>query len=238
MKTPALEPPRRFYKAAGVAPVENGHAVQLDGRTPKSPQGRPLVAPTEGLARLIAGEWEAQGERIIHADMPATRLAFTALDSVPGAREAVAQEVADYAGSDALCYRATHPSTLIARQAELWDPLLQWSASHLGAELRATSGVIHVGQDEDALVRLRGRALAEDDFALAGLAFATSLFGSAVLAFAVREAKLGGAEAFELSRLEEIFQESQWGVDAEAAERTARLARDADMVGAWFAALR
>ena len=238
MKTPALELPRRFYKSAGVGAADGGFSILLDGRTPKSPRGGALVVPTEALAGRIAADWEAQGERIVVADMPATRLAYTALDSVPQAREAVAAEVAAYGGSDALCYRATHPMALIARQAELWDPWLDWAATHLQAPLKATSGVIHVSQDEAVLNRLRHRALAEDDFGLAGLAFATPLFGSAVLAWAVREARLTGPEAFELSRLEEIFQESQWGVDAEAAQRTARLARDAEMIGAWFAALR
>jgi chaperone required for assembly of F1-ATPase len=79
--------------------------------------------------------------------------------------------------------------------------------------------------------------LAVDDFVLAGLAFAAALYGSVVLAFAVERRALSGEEAFDLSRLDEAFQEERWGVDDEAAARTARLRHDARMIGDWFAAL-
>ena len=81
-------------------------------------------------------------------------------------------------------------------------------------------------------------AAAQDSFALAGLAFATALFGSAVLGLAAQRGRLTGVQAFELSRLDETFQEEQWGVDDEAAARAERLRTDAVMLGAWFAALR
>ena len=48
---------------------------------------------------------------------------------------------------------------------------------------------------------------------------------------------LSGDEAHDLSRLDEAFQESQWGVDAEAAERTAAIRAEALEIDAWFRAL-
>ena len=80
--------------------------------------------------------------------------------------------------------------------------------------------------------------LALDDFSLTGLATATGLFGSAVLALAVQRGALSGAEAFELSRLDEAWQERQWGVDEEAAQRTAARRAEAELLDRWFAALR
>ena len=56
---------------------------------------------------------------------------------------------------------------------------------------------------------------------LTGLATAVPLLGSAVLGLAVQRGALPGTQAFELSRLDEAFQERQWGVDAEAELRTA-----------------
>ena len=56
---------------------------------------------------------------------------------------------------------------------------------------------------------------------MAGLAHATALFGSAVLALALHRGELDAEAAFELSRLDEAFQQARWGVDEEAAERTA-----------------
>jgi len=230
--------PRRFYKAVSVAPAGEGFAVQLDGRTPKSPAGKPLAAPTQALAALIADEWAGQGEHVLMATMHATRLAWTALDRVREAHREVAEEVARYAGSDLVCYHAEEPTTLVERQMKAWGPLRDWAGEALGIVLHPAEGIIHRDQPAASLLRAEKHAEALDDFALAGLAHATALFGSAVLGFALQRGKLGGMEAFELSRLDEAFQEERWGVDAEAAERTQRLAEEAVMLERWFAALR
>lgn len=231
------ELPRRFYKAVDVAPADGGFAVTLDRRTPKSPAGRPLVLPTQALAALVAAEWAGQGEHIAMAGMAATRLAWTAIDRVAEAHTEVAAEVARYAGSDLTCYLAEQPARLVERQARLWVPLRDWARDELEVELHPTEGVIHKPQPLASLLRAEKLAEALDDFTLTGLAHATALFGSAVLAFALQRGRLSGAEAFALSRLDEAFQEEEWGVDAEAAERTEILAAEATMLERWFAAL-
>ena len=66
---------------------------------------------------------------------------------------------------------------------------------------------------------------------------ATPLLGSALLALALHRGALGGEAAFELSRLDEAFQERQWGVDAEAAERTVARRAEAVLLERWFKAL-
>ena len=230
--------PRRFYKAVDVAPAGEGFAVQLDGRTPKSPAGKPLIAPAETLARQVAEEWAGQGEHILMATMHATRLAWTALDRVSDAHKEVAEEVARYAGSDLVCYLAQEPAALVERQAKAWGPLRDWAAEALNVVLHPVEGIIHRDQPAASLLRAEKHAEALDDFALAGLAHGAALFGSAVLGFALQRGRLTGTQAFELSRLDEAFQEERWGVDAEAAERTQRLAEEAAMLERWFAALR
>jgi chaperone required for assembly of F1-ATPase len=70
-----------------------------------------------------------------------------------------------------------------------------------------------------------------------GLAFGAALFGSAVLGIALLRGWLSGEAAFELSRVDEAWQEEKWGVDAEAAERTARLRGEAAMLERWFRGL-
>jgi len=233
-----LEKPRRFWKEAGAGPVDGGFAVLLDGRTARTPGGTPLVLPTEALAALVAEEWAAAGEEIEFASMPATRLAFTAIDRVPQAREGVAEEVARYAGSDLLCYFAEEPEALVARQAAAWEPLLAWAEAELGLPLNRATGILPCAQPEGTAERVKALAFALDDFALTALASATGLLGSAVLAFAVQRGRLSAGEAHDLSRLDEAFQEERWGVDAEAAERTANRAAEAETLGRWFDALR
>jgi chaperone required for assembly of F1-ATPase len=232
------EPIRRFWKEAAAGPHgEGGWPVLLDGRQAKTPGGKPLMLPSQALARQVAAEWAAQGEHLELASMPATRLAHTAIEHVPGARAAVAAEVARYAGADLLCYHADQPVELVARHAELWSPLLAWAEADLGVTLVPTTGIAHREQPPESIARAEALALALDDYALTALATATPLFGSAVLAFALQRGRLGGEEAFDLSRLDEAFQEAQWGVDAEAAQRTARLRTEAASLERWFRGL-
>lgn len=232
---------KRFWKAVDVAEGEGAQgtfwAVTLDGRTPKTPAHAPLRLPTEAAARLAAEEWAAQGEFIDPATMPATRLASTAIDRVPQVREAVADEIAAFAATDLLCYLAEHPTSLVAEQARAWGPWRDWAARTHGIRLEVADGIVHRPQDPQAVARTRALALALDDFALTGLATATPLLGSAVLALALQQGEIGGEAAFELSRLDEAFQERQWGVDAEAAERTAARRAEAVLLERWFRAL-
>ncbi len=234
----SAEPTKRFYKTATAGPLDGSFGVLLDGRAPRTPAGARLMLSTLPLAQLVAAEWEAQAPNIDTARMAATRLAFTAIDRVRIARAETEAEIVRYAGSDGLCYRADGPATLADRQITAWDPLLAWARDELGIDLALATGIVHRLQPPRSLEAVAAAARAADDFALAGLVYAAALFGSAVLALAVWRGRLAAAEAFDLSRLDEAFQEQQWGVDAEAAERTAYRRGEAIMIGDWFAALR
>ncbi|MEI9889596.1 MAG: hypothetical protein WDN45_02230 [Caulobacteraceae bacterium] len=100
------------------------------------------------------------------------------------------------------------------------------------------TGIRHEEQPAATLLKLARRAETLDDFGLVGLAHATALFGSAILAFALQAGELDGQGALDLSRLDDIFQQERWGVDEEAAERAANMAVEAVMLERWFEALR
>jgi chaperone required for assembly of F1-ATPase len=232
----SLQPPRRFYSRVDVAPAGRGFAVRLDGRTARTPQARPLVLPTRALAQFVADEWETQGERIVLPSMPATRLAHTAIDAVPGTRAETAAGVAGFAADDLICYFAKSPATLRARQEAAWTPLLAWADRELGLSFAPAEGIIHREQPAATLLAVEVMAGELDDFALAALALAAQLFGSAILALALARGRIGGAEAFAASQIDEAFQAGQWGQDAEAVATSRGLAREAEMLEAWFAA--
>lgn len=232
------EKPRRFYKAVAVIDVEGGHGVQLDGRNLRTPKAEKMVLPTRAAAEQVAAEWAAQTDVIEMATMHATRLANTAIETIGGTRDGVADQIAQYAGSDLLCYFADDPAALVARQEAQWGPVLARAAAEEGVALERSQGIVHRDQPAASLARVREIALALDDFQLAGLAFGVALFGSAVLAIALLRAWVSADEAFDLSRLDEAFQEEKWGIDEEAAERTDRLRGEAQMLGRWFEALR
>ncbi|MGL6210132.1 MAG: ATP12 family protein, partial [Paracoccaceae bacterium] len=100
---------KRFWKQASVSPVDGGFAITLDGRPVKTPAKTPLVVPTEGLARAIAAEWDAQTGLVKPDTMPFTRTANSALDKVAPQFNEVVDMLAAYGETDLLCYRAIGP---------------------------------------------------------------------------------------------------------------------------------
>jgi chaperone required for assembly of F1-ATPase len=208
---------RRFWTTANAVPVEGGFSVHLDGRPVRTPLKAPLVVPTLALAKAVAAEWQAQEGRVNPETMPFTRTANSAIDKVAPQRAEVADMLAAYGDSDLLCYRAEGPDELVARQAEAWDPLLDWAAESLGARLRATAGVIHIDQSPASLETLQALVTGLTAFQLAAFHDLVAITGSLVLALAVAHRRITVDEAWQLSRIDEDWQISQWGEDEEAA---------------------
>jgi chaperone required for assembly of F1-ATPase len=213
---------KRFYKSVDVG---DDLAILLDGRTVKTPAGAKLVAPTRMLAEAVAGEWRRQGETIAPDTMPLTKLLNTALDRIAANREAIVDDLAKYASSDLLCYRAEAPAELVHRQAAAWDPWLDWAADRFGARLTVTTGVTHIDQPQDALARLRQAVAAHDDHRLVALHAGITITGSAVLGLAFAARALNADDAFVAAQVDERYQAELWGTDAEAEKaRANRLA--------------
>lgn len=209
--------PKRFWKQADAVACDGGYTVHLDTRPVRTPAKAALVVPTQAMAEAIAQEWDAQTDAIDPRTMPVTRGANAAIDKLRVQRAEVVTLLAEYGGSDLLCYRAHAPESLVLRQAEAWDPMLRWADETLNVRLRVGLGVMHVAQDSDALDRLQSELAAFDDFALAALHDLISLSGSLILALAVIRDAIPPEEAWLRSRVDERWQAEQWGEDEEAA---------------------
>jgi chaperone required for assembly of F1-ATPase len=228
---------RRFYERVSVSSGAGGHGVLLDGRPLRTPARRPLVAPTPELAEAIAEEWQAQGHAIRPDAMPLTRLASTALDRMPAQRGAAIEEVAGYAATDLLCYRADEPFDLVQRQQRAWQPLLDWAAEAHGVRLLATTSILPLEQPEEALGRLRALIEAMSDWPLIGMHAATTALGSVILGLALAERRLDPEQALAASLLDELFEIERWGIDAETEERHGVLRREVHAAAAFLARL-
>jgi chaperone required for assembly of F1-ATPase len=231
-------PRRRFWRAAHVRPEGEGFAVDLDARALTTPAGRRLVVPAEPLARAVADEWDALEAEIDPRRLPLTRAVNAAIDRVAAQREAVIDAIAEYGGTDLLCYRAAEPAGLAARQARGWDPWLAWGARALGAPLVAVMGVMHEPQPAPSLAALRAAVAEEDAFGLTALHELVALSGSLVLGLAVARGALDAAEAWELSRIDEAWQAEHWGLDPEAEAAATRRREDFLRASAMIAMLR
>jgi chaperone required for assembly of F1-ATPase len=212
---------KRFWTDVSVRPEGGGFGVALDARPVRTPLKAPLILPTEGLAREVAAEWQAQSGLVNPATMPFTRTANSAIDTVVPQKEAVVAMLAAYGGSDLLCYRATGPADLIARQAAGWDPLLDWSATELLAPLHTTCGVMHVDQPPASLAALSAAVRTLSGFQLAAFHDLVAISGSLILALALTRGRLAAEQVWALSRIDEDWQIEQWGADAEATELAA-----------------
>ena len=222
-----LQLPKRFYKEAAVAEHEGKFGVELDGRVVKTPARKSLLLPTRAAAQLVADEFAAQEKEIDPASMPTTRIANTAIDGIVADPQAVLEDVLRFASSDMLCYRAGSPERLAARQTELWDPVIDWAASELGARFLLAEGVMHVGQPREALAAFSAHlGQFRDPFAIAALHTITTLSGSAILALAVAKGEITGAHAWKLAHVDEDWTIEHWGEDAEAAERRSKRERE------------
>jgi len=207
---------KRFYKKAAVVPCDGGFTVELDGRDVKTPEKRPNISPTLALAEAICTEWNDQKDKVDLRRMLMAKLQNTALDRVATRQADLIDDLVTYAGSDLLCYRAETPEILAKRQADLWQPLLDWLLAHHDVALTVTTGILPVEQAAVELAKLRHFLEGIDHFRLASFYNITTLCGSVSIALNVLGRNISGEQAWAAALLDENFQAEQWGVDDEA----------------------
>lgn len=221
---------KRFYDVVAVGEQPDGFSILLDARPIKTPAGAPLLAPTRRLAEAIAAEWREQGDKLNPETMPLTKTLNTAVDRISMNRDAIVADLAKYAATDLLCYRAGSPAELARRQTVAWDPWLDWAAERFGARLCVTTGVTHIAQPETAIKHLHAAIAAHDNHRLVVLHAGITITGSAVLGLALVAKAITAVDAFAAAQIDEMYQAELWGSDAEA--ETARAHRLADLKAA------
>jgi chaperone required for assembly of F1-ATPase len=212
--------PKRFYAQAHFELRDGAYVLLLDGRPAQTPGRNRLALPTPAAAQLVADEWQAQAEQIDPATMPVTRIVNSAIDGVAREMESVRAEIARYAGSDLVCYRASEPEGLVQAQAQHWDPVLAFAREHLGARLVLAEGVMFAEQPDHAHVAIRQAVDGvQGEMALAALHVMTTLTGSALIALALVQKHFDLEAAWSAAHADEDYQMRIWGADAEAIAR-------------------
>lgn len=231
--------PKRFYNEVTVTQGDEGFSVQLDGKPVRTPGKALLAVPTKAAAELLAAEFDAQKETINPVAMPVVRLVNTAIDGVATDLQAVLEDVMRFSASDLLCYRADAPQELVQRQADAWDPILDWVQSSLGARFILGEGIVHVAQPREAInavgIWLKQR---EDAFRLSSIHLMTTLTGSALIALAVEAEVITPDEGWKIAHVDEDWTNEHWGEDAEAAARRSARRKDFDAAVALARAVR
>jgi chaperone required for assembly of F1-ATPase len=218
---------KRFYTEVTTAFGEGGYQIMLDGRPIRTPSRAIVMIPDARLAEAVAEEWRSQRETIDPTSMPLTRLANSVTEGVTGREQDVAADIAKYLGTDLLCYRAGHPTELVARESEAWDAVLFWAAEALGSHFILAQGLIHAEQPDSA-VRAAAAALPAEAWPLAACHVVTTITGSALLALALWHGARTADQVWDAAHVDEDWNIEQWGVDEESAHRRVAHRREFD----------
>lgn len=229
---------KRFYReATAVALDAGGWGVRLDRFSVRTPAKAVLAVPSAALAQALAAEWAAQGDTVVPASMPLTRLVNVALDRTPLTRDAIVDGMAGYVPGDLTCYRAPAPEELAARQRAAWDPVHDWVEARLGARPRITTGLGSLTQPEALEAGFVAAARSLDDLRLTALASVTGIAGSAFLGLGLVERVFDPPTVFAAIRIEEEWQAAIWGRDSDDDARAAARRADIEAAGQLVASL-
>ena len=210
---------KRFYKDVSIEEAEAGYQICLDGRPVRSPAKAVLIVPTLTLAKAVQAEWQAVEDDIQPEDMPIYSMAVTVTDRVTSQRNALTDELVGYVHDDVLRYRSGDDLELVARQTDAWDPWLKWAEETCGLDLSTVTGLMPLSVDEAAGQAVRAQLQPLSDAQFGCLYRSATLAGSVVLGLAFQARRLSADDLFDIAFLDELYQNSLWGTDDEAARR-------------------
>ena len=194
-------------------------SILLDDRPLLSPSSRqPLTARSEALALAVAAEWRTHGRGPPRAhNMPLTSLCVTAQEQTQSDRLQVHDTLVSrfFETGDAAAVREDESTPLRRMQDKALDPIVDAVERHLihgsGRIMVSSGGVL--GARQQTLVSMRvmqilGGLSAERSAAFASIAVACR---SVLLGLAGVHGFVGVEELLHAARLEESWQEQEWG---------------------------
>jgi chaperone required for assembly of F1-ATPase len=197
-----------------ISESKDGFAVS--GPVPPLSLGIGVWCPTRALADAVAAEWrDLRNDPDDKPQQIITHLAIQAA-GIKSNFDAAVESVAAYGASDLLCYRGAEGSPLAKRQAQLWQPILDWVLDRHGIALAVTHDIAPIDQDPKTLDRITQLVEKFDPYQLATVSQVTSLCGSVLIALALLDNAIDEARAWEAGALDENFQIETWGKDTEA----------------------
>jgi chaperone required for assembly of F1-ATPase len=150
--------------------------------------------------------------------------------------------VLKYINTDLLCYRASEPEELVARQDKIWQPHLEWFSKQYGAEFELTHGLGALKQNGaiHEAIASEIRALDDDRFTLVQMI--TPACGSIILALAFIKGAASADDLLACAYLEEdykfdLYNEAIHGGDPLTEKKKAILRRDLEAAAAYKEAL-
>ena len=211
---------RVFWKKVSVKEFSEGFGIELDQAPPKTPKKNPFIVPNQILAEEIKREFESQKETINPSSMLFTRLSNTAIDLVPARRNQIVDTLLEFGSTDLLYHFTKDPVELETLLEEKWKPIIQWVENEFGISINTGIGILPVSQAKKTQECFRNELEHFNDFTLIGIGEIIPALGSLILGFAYIKGFVDPETAWNLSRLDNEFQISRWGMDDEEVEVT------------------
>lgn len=140
-----------------------------------------------------------------------------AVNEIRPHRREIIGRLLDFAKTDVLFFWGEKQDLFLLQQ-ERWLPILDWAATELCTKLNKTN-TLDVPDNSAMQNPLAEKLIGMTDKELACFYAAALNMRSVLLALALVKHRIGAQEAYELSYLEEMWQNERWGTDPEAACR-------------------
>lgn len=225
-----LQKPKNYAVIGSV----DSFIVTADGAPLLTPAGKPYALPNLALAEAIRDEWQQQGKKINPASMPLTQFAATALDIVACDQDCVITQLMAYLDNEMLCQQVIEPEILQQRQQKIWQPYLDWCQQNFGVQLVISHDLAPAAQSPETHAAIAAMLARMDHFWLAGLAEATSVTGSLILALALLHDFSDVDSVLAAAELETLHQTEQWGEDPLVIARHDSIRQDLTTIKKWF----
>ena len=225
---------KRFYKKATLKGKAAPFCVMLDGRPVKTPMRQPLCVTSRAMGRAIVREWNDQEVFIEPETMPVTKYTNTAIDRVEPRRKAIIDEIVAFAASDLICYRAESPAGLVQRQAEIWDPVIEWVKSEYGLAFTTVAGIVYASQPDETLAKTWKLLEQKSSFELVAIHELANLLGSTLLTLALVGGKLTKEQTWAAAHIDEDWNLELWGTDEDTEKRRAARLKEFEGIYRFF----
>lgn len=145
----------------------------------------------------------------------------------------IADKLAGFSLTDVLLFLC--PNDKIRKvQVQKWLPVLQWLKEKFNLEMEKTESLLPPDSNEKNLLVFKNIMEEMPIKKFTAFYFVALKLKSPLLALAYVEGKISIDEAFNLAFLEELCQNEEWGVDAEAAENREQIRRELQEADAYF----
>ena len=182
---------------------EGGYKLFLKDRPYKTPLKNEIILKNQALADLLCA----------HKDL--VRIYNTALDHGDEKRSVFKEKLCSKIHTDLVCYRASHPDSLVSLQQQVWDPVIDLFNDTYHVSLNPGEGVLPIAQSLETETFIRNVINSFDAVTLVLLQEATALYDSVILALLLWGQKMDGESVWQAATLEEAYLMDTWGQDAE-----------------------